>query len=72
MNFEVFVTCAVTGGGATTDKSNLVPVTPAQIAESAIDAAQAGSAVVHIHVRDPATVDRRAIRDSIAKSLRDP
>lgn len=55
MNWEVFVTCAVTGAGATTHKSPHVPVTPEQIANSAIDAAKAGAAVVHIHVRDPET-----------------
>lgn len=55
MNFEVFVTCAVTGVGATTEKSELVPVTPQQIADSALDAARAGAAVVHLHVRHPET-----------------
>ena len=55
MNAEVFITCAVTGAGATADKSELVPVTPEQIAEAAIEAARAGAAVAHIHVRDPAT-----------------
>ncbi|CAB5067215.1 unannotated protein [freshwater metagenome] len=55
MNWDVFITCAVTGAGETTSKSDKVPVTPQQIAESAIDAAKAGAAVVHIHVRDPKT-----------------
>ncbi len=55
MNSEVFITCAVTGVGATTDRSELVPVTPAQIAEAALAAARAGAAIVHIHVRDPET-----------------
>ncbi|MDF1734121.1 MAG: 3-keto-5-aminohexanoate cleavage protein [Minwuia sp.] len=55
MNFEAFVTCAVTGSGATTDKSPHVPVTPTQIADSAIEAARAGAAIAHIHVRDPDT-----------------
>jgi uncharacterized protein (DUF849 family) len=55
VNFEVFITCAITGVGATTEKSELVPVTPAQIADSAIEAAQAGAAIVHLHVRDPET-----------------
>ena len=55
MNREVFITCAVTGSGDTTGKSDKVPITPAQIAESAIDAAKAGAAVVHCHVRDPET-----------------
>ena len=55
MNWDVFVTCAVTGAGDTTNKSPHVPVTPQQIAESAIEAARAGAAVVHIHVRNPQT-----------------
>ena len=55
MNWDVFITCAVTGAGETTSKSPLVPVTPQQIADSAIAAAKAGAAVVHIHVRDPQT-----------------
>jgi len=55
MNREVFITAAVTGSGATQDKSHHVPRSPAQIAASAIDAAKAGAAVVHCHVRDPET-----------------
>ena len=55
MNWNAFITCAVTGSGETTAKSDKVPVTPQQIAESAIEAAKAGAAVVHIHVRDPRT-----------------
>lgn len=55
MNWEVFVTCAVSGSGDTTDKSNLVPVTPEQIAHDAIEAAKAGAAIAHCHVRDPET-----------------
>ena len=52
---SVFITCAVTGGGDTVAKSPHVPVTPEEIAASAIDAARAGAAVVHCHVRDPET-----------------
>jgi uncharacterized protein (DUF849 family) len=55
MNWEVFITCAVTGVGDTTSRSERVPVTPEQIADSALEAARAGAAVVHIHVRDPDT-----------------
>lgn len=55
MNTEVFITCAVTGAGETTAKSDKVPVTPQQIADSAIEAAKAGAAIAHIHVRDPLT-----------------
>ena len=46
MNWEVFITCAITGSGDTVGKSPHVPVTPEQIATSAIDAAKAGAAVV--------------------------
>ncbi len=53
MNRNVFITCAVTGSGGTQDKSQHVPRSPKQIAESAIAAAKAGAAVVHCHVRDP-------------------
>jgi uncharacterized protein (DUF849 family) len=53
MNREVFITCAVTGAGDTTARSDKVPVTPKEIADSAIEAAKAGAAIVHIHVRDP-------------------
>ncbi len=55
MNWGSFITCAVTGSGETAHKSDKVPVTPEQIANSAIDAAKAGAAVVHIHVRNPQT-----------------
>jgi uncharacterized protein (DUF849 family) len=55
MNYEVIVTCAVTGAGDTTAKHPGVPVTPKQIAEAAIEAAKAGAAIAHIHVRDPET-----------------
>ena len=55
MNWEVFITCAVTGAGDTTGKSERVPITPAAIADSAIEAARAGAAIAHIHVRDPET-----------------
>lgn len=55
VNSEVFITCAVTGSGATQDRSSHVPRSPRAIADSAIAAAQAGAAVVHCHVRDPDT-----------------
>lgn len=55
MNFEVVITCAVTGAGDTVGKHPAVPVTPEQIASAAIDAARAGAAIVHCHVRDPET-----------------
>ena len=55
MNWEVFITCAVTGAGETTDKSRFVPVTPKGIAAAAVEAAKAGAAIAHIHVRNPET-----------------
>ncbi len=55
MNWEVFVTCAVTGAAESADKSEHVPVTPKEIAAAAIEAAKAGAAIAHIHVRDPET-----------------
>lgn len=55
MQPKVIITCAVTGAGDTVGKSPNVPVTPEQIANAALDAASAGAAVVHCHVRDPKT-----------------
>ena len=55
MNWNAFITCAITGAGDTVDKHPAIPVTPAEIADSAIEAARAGAAIVHIHVRDPET-----------------
>ena len=53
MNQDVFVTCALTGAGDTAGKSPFVPVTPEEIARDALEAAEAGAAIVHIHVRNP-------------------
>lgn len=55
MSRKVIVTCALTGAGDTTSRSEHVPVSPDQIAADAIAAARAGASVVHIHVRDIAT-----------------
>jgi uncharacterized protein (DUF849 family) len=55
MNREIFITCAVTGSGGSQDRSPHVPRSPKQISDSAIEAAKAGAAVVHCHVRDPET-----------------
>ncbi len=55
MNYDVVVTCAVTGAGDTAGRNPHVPVTPKEIAEAAIEAAKAGAAVAHIHARDPET-----------------
>lgn len=58
MNDRTIISCAVTGSAPTPEKNPAVPVTPKQIATSALDAAKAGAAVAHIHVRDPATGGR--------------
>ena len=55
MNFDVMITCAITGDDTKVTKSPHCPITPEQIAAAAIEAAQAGAAIVHIHVRDPET-----------------
>lgn len=53
MQNDVIITCAVTGSGDTVGKHPAIPVTPEQIATAAIDAAKAGAAIAHIHVREP-------------------
>jgi uncharacterized protein (DUF849 family) len=55
MQPKVIITCAITGAGDTVGKSPNVPVTPEQIANSALEAASAGAAIVHCHVRNPET-----------------
>jgi uncharacterized protein (DUF849 family) len=55
MNQDVIITCAVTGDDTKVTKSPHCAVTPEQIAATAIEAAQAGAAIVHIHVRNPET-----------------
>lgn len=53
MNWEPFITCAVTGGIDLGSKHPHLPVTPAEIADATVEAAEAGAAIVHIHVREP-------------------
>jgi uncharacterized protein (DUF849 family) len=71
VNPDVFITCAVTGAGDTTSSSDRVPVTPEQIADAAVEAARAGAAVAHIHVRDPdsgrGSRDRALYRDVVER-----
>jgi len=55
MQRKVMISCAVTGSADTPGRNPAVPVTPQEIAQSSIEAARAGAAIVHIHVRDPAT-----------------
>jgi uncharacterized protein (DUF849 family) len=55
MNYDVMITCAVTGDDSKVTKSPHCAITPQQIAATAVAAAQAGAAIVHIHVREPET-----------------
>jgi uncharacterized protein (DUF849 family) len=52
---RVIITCAVTGNLTTPEQTPHLPITPAQIVESALEAGEAGAAIVHLHVRDPET-----------------
>ena len=52
---KVFISCAITGGMSVPGQSQAIPITPAQIVDSAVEANAAGAAIVHIHVRDPET-----------------
>src|ERR1700754_1102335 len=52
---KTFITCAITGNLTKPEQSPYLPITPQQIADSALEAAEAGAAVAHIHVRDPET-----------------
>jgi uncharacterized protein (DUF849 family) len=52
---KVIITCAVTGAIHTPSMSQYLPVTPSEIADAAIGAAEAGAAIVHLHARDPKT-----------------
>ena len=52
---KVIITCAITGGIHTPTLSDALPYTPADIAHQAIEAAEAGAAILHLHARDPQT-----------------
>jgi uncharacterized protein (DUF849 family) len=52
---KVIITCAVTGAIHTPSMSPHLPISPAEIADAAVGAAEAGAAIVHLHARDPAT-----------------
>ena len=68
---KVMISCAVTGSADTPGRNPAVPVTPEQIANSCLDAAKAGAAIVHIHVRDPKTtkpsMDKALYRESVER-----
>ena len=70
MNRDVFITCAVTGAGDTVGRHPGVPVTPKQIADASIEAAKAGAAIAHIHVRDPETGKAARARRALSRSGR--
>ena len=70
MQRKVMISCAVTGSADTPGRNPAVPVTPAQIAQSALDAAKAGAAIVHIHVRNPETT-RPCMDPSLYKEVVD-
>jgi uncharacterized protein (DUF849 family) len=68
------LTCAVTGNLTTREQNPALPVTPAEIAQSAVEAARAGAAIVHLHARDPATgrgTTRAELFDEIVARIRD-
>lgn len=75
MSRKVIITCAVTGGSvAVLTKHPNIPKTPSQIADAALEAAGAGAAVVHIHVRDPDTgapSNRYELYEHVVKRIRD-
>jgi uncharacterized protein (DUF849 family) len=54
-NNKVIISCAVTGGIHTPTMSESLPVTPTEIAQQSIEAAEAGAAIIHLHARDPET-----------------
>lgn len=58
MSGKTIITCAVTGGITTVQQHPGLPVTPAQIADACLEAARAGAAICHIHVRDPVTTQQ--------------
>jgi uncharacterized protein (DUF849 family) len=58
---KVIITCAITGSIHTPSMSPHLPVTPKEIADAAVGAAEAGAAIVHLHARDP--VDGRPTQD---------
>jgi len=68
------LTCAVTGNLTMREQNPALPVTPAEIAQSAVEAARAGAAIVHLHARDPATgrgTTRAELFDEIVARIRD-
>ncbi|MDB5545732.1 MAG: hypothetical protein JWO64_2881, partial [Hyphomicrobiales bacterium] len=50
---KVFITCAITGNLTLPEQTPHLPITPEEIANSALGAAEMGAAIVHLHVREP-------------------
>ena len=74
MQRTTILTCAVTGNQTMREQNPALPVTPSEIARSAVDAAKAGAAIVHLHARDPATgrgTMRAELFDEIVARIRD-
>jgi uncharacterized protein (DUF849 family) len=71
---DVIITCAVTGSHQNQDRHPDYPITPRQIAETCLEARQAGAAIVHVHVRDPETgapAGETALYREVVERLRD-
>ncbi len=74
MTNPTILTCAVTGNLTTREQNPALPVTPEEIARSAVDAVKAGATVLHLHARDPATgrgTTRAELFDEIVARIRD-
>ena len=65
---KVIITCAVTGAIHTPSMSPHLPVTPEEIADAAIGAAEAGAAIVHLHARNPKPASRTRRRKPSSRS----
>ena len=61
---KTIITCAITGNLTKPEQSPYLPITPEQIATSALEAAEAGAAIAHIHVRDP-EIGRASCRERV-------
>ncbi len=70
VNRNPIITCAVTGAGDTAGRHPDLPITPSEIATAALEAADAGAAIVHIHMRDPATGKGTRDVDLLARRVR--
>lgn len=68
-NRKVLITCAVTGAIHTPSMSPYLPVTPEEIIDAAVGAAEAGAALVHVHARDPVTGKPDQSPEAFAKFL---